>query len=179
MKIEINLNPDVTKSEVNIIPDSIENEENLVPEIVDGKAQWHNDQLPVTGDKNLVPCCCPIEIEKDVDAKSKCRLLKFEIDVENLCPNKDFLLFVAVYKIKNWPHGTDKCKEEDRSWHPDRKVSLGQICRRVRLDERCNECGCKKECFILVIDEPICSDEKIYYKIFGNYVEACNIDHLV
>lgn len=108
-------------------------------------------------DDKLIPCKCPQTLSpKTIDAQTNARIIRFTVTIKNLCPNKPFALVISAF-VKR------KCH----------KVTVGQtfdiVCRKG-----C-ECGTLRKTFEFVIAVPLCSDEPIFIKVFGNYVQACKI----
>jgi len=70
------------------------------------------------------------------------------------------MVFVSVYK----KDGNGRCV----------KTILGQVCKYAYRWSG-PPCGCDIVHFTLLIKEPVCSDETIYFDILSNYVEICDL----
>ncbi len=110
--------------------------------------------------RDLLPCVCPQNLINEagaIDAATVGRVVNFNVLVRNLCPNKPFIICVIIYKIV----GTTR-------------VTLAQI-----ADVVTNTTGTTCSDFVkpltAVINEPICSSERIWFRVIGNYVNCCNV----
>lgn len=102
----------------------------------------------------LRSCECPQTTTRvDLNAATECRLLTIPVRISNLCPNKEFILFVTVCDSNN--------------------VKIGQVCRSVTRTG--NSCGTTDIDVTLVIKKPVCSTDTIRVDVKGNYTNICNV----
>ncbi|MDU4891882.1 MAG: hypothetical protein E6344_13185 [Clostridium sp.] len=102
-------------------------------------------------DPPLVPCLCPQNLGiVPLDAGTPARVVTFTVRVQNLCPNKRFIVVVSVLS------GT---------------TVVGQQCRIV---SRTGEvCGNLDVPFTVAIEIPLCANTNVTVQAFGNYVNCC------
>lgn len=104
----------------------------------------------------LTNCKCPnLTDSVEFDVATNCRFITVPVKLINLCPNKDFLLFVTVY---------DNAKNR-----------IGQICSIVN-SPMINPCTTPYTYNVtLAIKKPVCSTDTIYIEVKGNYTSICDI----
>ncbi|MEW8993809.1 hypothetical protein [Clostridium sp.] len=110
--------------------------------------------------RDLTPCVCPQNLPDEaaaIDAATVGRVINFNLLVRNLCPNKPFIVCIVIYKIV----GTER-------------VVLAQIAE-VVTNTTGTACGDFVRPLTAVINEPICSNQRIFFHTIGNYVNCCNV----
>ncbi|WP_040194517.1 hypothetical protein [Clostridium culturomicium] len=102
-------------------------------------------------DPPLVPCLCPQPLGNlNFNAATTARVVTFTVTVQNLCPNKDFIVVVSVLA------GT---------------TVVGQQCRIVSRTG--TGCGNLEVPFTVAIAIPLCASTDVTVQAFGNYVNCC------
>jgi len=110
--------------------------------------------------RDLTPCVCPQNLPDEagaIDAATVGRVINFNLLVRNLCPNKPFIVCIVIYKIV----GTTR-------------VVIAQIAE-VVTNTTGTTCGDFVQPLTAVINEPICSNQRIFFHVIGNYVNCCNV----
>ncbi len=102
-------------------------------------------------DPPLVPCVCPQNLgNATINAATPARVVNFTVTVQNLCPNKQFIVVVSVLSGAN---------------------VVGQQCRIVsRTGETCANLDVP---FTVAIAIPLCANNDVTVQAFGNYVNCC------
>lgn len=100
----------------------------------------------------LISSECPQDLgRKTLDAQTKVRVIKVIVTLKNICPNRPLGLVISAFVKKD-----------------HRYIGVGEIC-----DIVCSrDWKCFKRTYNLVIAVPLCSDEVVYLKSFGNYVNC-------
>lgn len=102
-------------------------------------------------DPPLVPCLCPQNLgNTNLNAGTPARVVNFTVTVQNLCPNKPFIVVVSVLA------GT---------------TVVGQQCRIVTREG--TGCGNLEVRFTVAINVPLCNNTNVTVEAFGNYVNCC------
>lgn len=102
-------------------------------------------------DPALTPCLCPQNLGNvPLNAGTPARVVNFTVTVQNLCPNKDFIVVVSVLA------GT---------------TVVGQQCRIVRRTG--DVCANLDVPFTVAIAIPLCNNTNVTVQAFGNYVNCC------
>lgn len=144
----------------------MENKKNLNTENIE--AVTIEPEIPVNPEsiilpdrpRDLVPCVCPQNLINEagaIDGATVGRVVNFNLLVRNLCPNKPFIVCIVIYKIVN-----------------ETKVILAQISK-VVTNTNGSTCSDYVEPMTAVINEPICSNQRIWFHVIGNYVNCCDI----
>ncbi|MCI6276285.1 MAG: hypothetical protein MR639_06015 [Clostridium sp.] len=103
----------------------------------------------------LENCKCPDDVGPvSFDAKTQCRAIRVQVRISNLCPNKEFLLFITVYD--------------------DQMNKIGQICD-VFTTSSSHVCTSPYNQYVtLLIKKPVCSTDYIWVDVRGNYTSICD-----
>lgn len=129
-----------------------------VPETLQVEEFNEDGTLLADRERRLHPGQCPDHFGDAaiIDARTDARVIDFDLVVRNLVPHKNFAVCITIYKFER-----------------GHRVNLAQIARIVR--RRHDHCGDHEEHITAVIKEPICSDERIFFHVIGNYVDCCDI----
>lgn len=104
----------------------------------------------------LANCECPYTTgEVPYNSATSCRIIDIPFRITNLCPNKEYLLFVTV---------TDEAG-----------AKIGQICSIFTKGESTPCTTPSVHRVRLVIKKPVCSTDTIYVTAIGNYTSICDI----
>lgn len=114
------------------------------------------DPTPPGTALTLANCQCPYTTGSvDFNAATSCRFIDVPVRVLNLCPNKEFILFVNVYDAAG--------------------NKIGQICD-IFSSPSSNPCTTPYRHNVrLAIKKPVCSTDTIYVVVNGNYTSICDI----
>lgn len=104
----------------------------------------------------LESCKCPQEMGSiDFNSATSCRIIKVPVKISNLCPGKEFIIFITVYDVSTGE-------------------VIGQICKTFTGSNR-NCQTTHTEYITLAIKKPLCSNDRIVVNVGGNYVNVCDV----
>lgn len=119
--------------------------------MIDQRCSNINVQNEGAIDPPLIPCLCPQPLGNlNLNAATTARVVTFTVTVQNLCPNKPFIVVVSVLAGA---------------------TVVGQQCRVVTRTG--DTCANLEVPFTVAINIPICATTDVTVQAFGNYVNCC------